>query len=153
MNSPGWTLLIASGTLEPPVNDHHLRVLLVEDEFLIRWSIAEVLEHAGHQVVQTADAAETLQALSSGPPPDVVLLDLRLPDARDFTLLERIRKIAPSAVVVMMTAHGTPEITAEAIRLGARRVMNKPFDMHAVEPALLEAFGGSPANGSRAVSG
>lgn len=120
----------------------HLRVLLVEDEFLIRWSLAEVLEDAGHVVIQASDAAGARRALSSGPPPDVVLLDLRLPDVRHFELLQEIQRLAPSAVVVLMTAHGSPELTAEALRLGVRRVLDKPFDMSGVERTLLTAMAG-----------
>jgi two-component system, response regulator, stage 0 sporulation protein F len=127
-----------------PVGKHRLRVLIVEDEFLIRWPIAEMLEHAGHEVVQAADAAGAVRALQDADPaPDVVLLDLRLPDVADFSLLEHIRRVAPSTVIVLMTAYATPEITSQALRLGACRVMNKPFDMHAIEPALVDAVDSS----------
>lgn len=128
-----------------------LRVLLVEDEFLIRWSLAEVLGQAGHLVVQASDAADALHALSGDPPPDIVLLDLRLPDVADFSLLEAIRRDAPGATIVLMTAYGTPEIAADARRLGARLVLNKPFNMQSVERILLDAVGrpdGAPAAGA-----
>ena len=118
----------------------HLRVLVVEDELLIRWSIAEMLTQAGHQVVQAESAASAVRELTSGSNPDVVLLDLRLPDSSDLSLLSNVRRLSPQSAVVLMTAFGTPEVTAEALLLGACEVMNKPFDIHVVEPTLRRAY-------------
>lgn len=122
------------------MNREHLRVLVVEDELLIRWSIAEMLTEAGHEVVQASDAAGAVQELSRGDEPDVVLLDLRLPDSSDLSLLSNVRRLSPRSAVVLMTAFGTPEVTAEALHLGAAEVMNKPFDIHLVEPTLRRAY-------------
>jgi DNA-binding NtrC family response regulator len=113
-----------------------LRVLVVDDEPLIRWSIAETLGAAGHQVVEAEDAASALRAVDSPPGPDLILLDFRLPDSNDLGLLAKIRHVAPDAVVVMMTAFGTPDVTAGALKLGASRVLNKPFNMHDVEDVV-----------------
>ena len=117
----------------------HMRILVVEDELLIRWSIAEMLTDAGHEVVQAEDAAGAVRELSSGTEPDVVLLDLRLPDSNDLSLLSNVRRLSPRSAVVLMTAFGAPEVTAEALHLGAAEVMNKPFDIHLVEPTLQRA--------------
>jgi len=110
-----------------------LHVLVVDDEPLIRWSIAETLGAAGHQVAEARDAASALKALAGAREPDVVLLDFRLPDSNDLGLLARIREIAPAATVIMMTAFGTPDVTTEALKLGASRVLNKPFNMQDLE--------------------
>ena len=110
-----------------------LRVLVVDDEPLIRWSIAETLGAAGHQVSEAQDAASALQALADVPKPDLVLLDFRLPDSNDLGLLAKIRRIAPATTVIMMTAFGTPDVTADALKLGAMKVLNKPFNMHDLE--------------------
>ena len=70
-----------------------MRVLVVDDEALIRWAVSETLTTAGHDVVQAADARSALRTLGdSGGAIDVVLLDLRLPDCSDLTLLSRIRQ-------------------------------------------------------------
>jgi two-component system response regulator AtoC len=113
-----------------------LRVLVVDDEPLIRWSIAETLTAGGHQVVQAEDAASALRAVHDQPGPDLVFLDFRLPDSNDLGLLAKIREIAPDAVVVLMTAFGTPDVTAGARKLGVSRVLNKPFNMHDVEDVV-----------------
>jgi DNA-binding NtrC family response regulator len=110
-----------------------LRVLVVDDEPLIRWSIAETLGAAGHQVTEAQDAASALKALADASGPDVVLLDFRLPDSNNLDLLARIRQIAPAATVILMTAFGTPDVTAGALKLGASRVLNKPFNMRDLE--------------------
>jgi DNA-binding NtrC family response regulator len=116
-----------------------LRVLVVDDEALIRWSLAETLEQSGHRVVEAGDAESALRAVSAGPPFDVVLLDYRLPDSNDLNLLGSIRKAAPATAVIMMTAFGTPEVMAGAVRMGAYRVISKPFEVHEVAALVLEA--------------
>ena len=118
-----------------------LRVLVVEDENLIRWAVAEMLTEAGHTVLQATDAASALHALEQTSDPfDVVLLDCHLPDSDDLSLLERIRQEAPSSAVVMMTAFGTAEMTAQAKSLGAYEVVAKPFDVATIADLLVEAY-------------
>jgi DNA-binding NtrC family response regulator len=112
------------------------QVLVVDDEPLIRWCIAETLGAAGYGITEAQDAASALRALAAMPELDVILLDLRLPDSSDLALLKKIRTIAPAAAVIMMTAFGTPEVTAAALELGARAVLTKPFDMHDLEDVV-----------------
>lgn len=122
------------------VKDSPLRVLVVEDELLIRWSIAETLAQVGHAVTEADTAAAAVQALQDATDlPDVVLLDYRLPDSNDFTLLNNVRRLAPQSAVILMTAHGSPEVTQGALQHGACRVMNKPFDMQDVAAAVIDA--------------
>jgi DNA-binding NtrC family response regulator len=109
------------------------QILVVDDEPLIRWCIGQTLGAGGHSITEAPDAASALQALSSRPHPDVVLLDCRLPDSSDLGLLEAVRRAAPAAAVLMMTAFGTPDVTAAALKLGARAVLTKPFDMQDLE--------------------
>lgn len=117
-----------------------LRVLVVDDEWLIRWSLAETLVHAGYTVSEASDAKEVLHRLKTDPIPDVILLDFRLPDSNDLTLLENIRRIAPSSSVIMMTAFGTPAVEAGALKLGAFRVIGKPVEMRDVQPLVEQAY-------------
>jgi two-component system nitrogen regulation response regulator GlnG len=117
-----------------------LRILVVEDEPLIRWSIAETLAHGGHTVLEAGTAGTAVRALNATSDPiDVVLLDYRLPDSSDLRLLADIRRLRPRSAVVMMTAYGTPEMTREALDLGAFRVLDKPFDMDRLESLVREA--------------
>lgn len=122
-----------------------LLVLVVEDELLIRWSIAETLTHAGHTVIEAEDGAGAVRALTSASQPvNAVLLDYRLPDSHDLTLLANIRRLSPRSAVILMTAYGTPEVTKGALDLGVYRVISKPFEMHDLEALLLQACASGP---------
>jgi len=117
-----------------------LVILVVEDEMLIRWSIVETLKMNGHTPVEAADAAAARRVLEQGHAPiDVVLLDLRLPDSHDLTLLGDIRRCSPGSAVLMMTAFGAADVKAAALRLGVHMVLAKPFDMCALEPLIWQA--------------
>jgi DNA-binding NtrC family response regulator len=115
-------------------------VLVVDDEALIRWSVAETLEAAGFHVMEAGTAREALAHFGS---PEggscVVLLDLRLPDSDDLGLLRQIRELAPRCRIILMTAHGTPEILDEALSAGAYGVLGKPFDMSQVVGLVQQA--------------
>jgi DNA-binding NtrC family response regulator len=121
-----------------------LRLLVVEDEALLRWAIAETLTAAGHQVVQAGDAAAARRAITEEAPVDAVLLDFRLPDSNDLTLLADIRRLSPPTAVVMMTAHGTPEMLEGARALGVYDILSKPFDVRVVAPTLTAALRSRP---------
>jgi len=116
-----------------------LRVLVVDDEPLICWSLAETLAECGDLVTEASDAASTVRALVHPPEPDVVLLDYQLPDSRDLGLLAKIRCLAPHSRVVVMSAYCTPEIAKQALALGACRVVSKPIDMHDIPALVREA--------------
>ena len=111
-------------------NSPTLRVLVVDDEPLIRWSLSEVLGESGHSVTEAPDGASAVRALNGDGPFDVVLLDYRLPDSNDLNLLSTIRRQSPRSAVIMMTAYGMPEMTNGALALGAYRVVPKPFEVH-----------------------
>jgi DNA-binding NtrC family response regulator len=108
-------------------------ILVVDDEPLIRWAIREELESAGFAVLEAGTAREALASLAGVTGAiAVALLDVRLPDCDDLGLLRRILAAAPGCRVIMMTAHGTPELLAEALSAGAFDAISKPFDLSRV---------------------
>ena len=121
-----------------------LRVLVVDDEPLIRWCLVETLGSAGHVVVEAGDAETAVRALTGPEPVDVVLLDYHLPDSSSLTLLATIRRLAPRTQVILMTAYGSPEVTKGALELGAYRVVNKPFEMREATALVVQAHGARP---------
>jgi DNA-binding NtrC family response regulator len=132
------------GSAEKP----RLDVLVVDDELLIRWSLAETLRSAGHRVREAADRAGALHALLEGPcSPDVVLLDHRLPDSSGLGLLASVRQLAPGASVILMTAFGTAELIDGALELGACDVWTKPFEVQSVDALVLAAHARRHADG------
>ena len=116
-------------------------VLVVDDEALIRWSLSEALADAGYTVIAAATGAEVRRALVREPrQPLVVLLDLRLPDVRDHSLLEEVRRIRPDAPVVVMTAHGTDGDADYARAMGAFTFVNKPFELNDMVALVSRAW-------------
>jgi DNA-binding NtrC family response regulator len=112
-----------------------MRILVVEDELLLRWSIVETLTQAGCSVTDVGDAASALRA-AAAQDFDVVILDYLLPDSRDLTLLETLRGRFPNSRVVMMSAFRTPETSQRAHALGVHAFLDKPFEMEALKHLL-----------------
>ncbi len=109
------------------------RILVVDDELLIRWSLSETLSDRGYTVLEAEDGKGAVRTLADATElPDVVLLDFRLPDSKDLNLLERIISMVPEGRVILMTAYGTPELANEALERGAFKVLYKPFEMQEV---------------------
>lgn len=105
-----------------------VRVLIVEDEALIRWSLRQKLADRGYEVVEAPTGEAAFAAFEDGRF-DLVLLDYRLPDLTGIDVLTRLREIDTSAVVIMMTAYSTIETAVQAIKLGAYEYVAKPFQM------------------------
>ena len=121
------------------------RVLVVDDEALIRWSAAQALTELDIQVEQAADGASARTAIAMAERPfDVIVLDLRLPDVDDLSLLAEVLQNSPGTAVVLMTAFGTEAIIDSAYRLGVHMVLNKPFELDAMCSAVLAAARAAP---------
>jgi DNA-binding NtrC family response regulator len=115
------------------------RVLVVDDEPLVRWMVSETLSGAGYKVEEAGDGETTIRVLLEGAAPDLILLDLRLPDSNDLWLLEMVRALAPATPIILMTAFGTPEVRDEAFRLGAYCVLEKPFEIDELDRLVTRA--------------
>ncbi len=103
------------------------KILIVDDETVIREFVKIYLEGIGYEVTEAADGA-ALKAFYGGPQPDVVLLDLKLPDADGLTLLPQMKKNWPEAEVIVLTGHGSFEAAVEATKRGAYHFQQKPLD-------------------------
>jgi DNA-binding NtrC family response regulator len=103
------------------------RVLVVDDEFLIRWSLRERLVADGFDVVEAGSGAGARAAVKTDRF-DVIILDVRLPDADGLGLLAEFLVVQP-AEIIMITAHGSEEMADEARKMGAYAFMRKPFDV------------------------
>jgi DNA-binding NtrC family response regulator len=116
-------------------------VLVVDDEALIRWSLTEMLGERGYAVTEACDARMALAAIekAAAEPFDVVLLDYRLPDSADLRLLEKVRHLAPTSQVIMITAHNSPELAQGAADLGVYRVISKPFEVESLAALVNQA--------------
>ena len=110
-----------------------LLVLVVDDEPLLLWALSEALAAHGHEVLTAGDGAAALALLSgSSRRPDVILLDYQLPGTDGVALLPVMHGVSPASRIIMVTAHGTPELERRALAVGALRVAQKPIDMDRV---------------------
>ena len=105
-------------------------MLVVDDEALIRWSLTEGLREAGYEVQQAASGAEASSVVAAVEGhPLVIVLDLRLPDVADLSLVHGLRARRPDAAMIVMTAHGTSADVAQARGAGVSFFVDKPFDV------------------------
>jgi DNA-binding NtrC family response regulator len=116
------------------------RALVVDDEPLIRWSISEALHDHGYSVVEAGTGRAAIQELlRSSDPFDAIVLDLRLPDSGDLSLLSRIQDLAPRTRIIMMSAHGSAEMAQEARARGVYEFVSKPFEISTMATLVEEA--------------
>jgi DNA-binding NtrC family response regulator len=115
------------------------RVLVVDDEPLIRWAASSTLADAGFVVMEASDVAGARQLLRAETV-DLALLDFRLPDGDGVTLMREIHGANPQCRFIMMTAFRTPELTAHAATEHVP-VLDKPFGMPDLVGLVGEVMG------------
>jgi two-component system response regulator HydG len=118
--------------------DRAICVLLVDEDVLVRRAIKRTLIAQGFGLVECATGKEALEALERVSP-DVMLLDLALPDVPGLELLQRVRRMRPELEVVAMTANASIAVTVEAVRAGASDVLGKPLVSHEAVTAALKS--------------
>ena len=106
----------------------HPRVLIVEDEQLIRWSLRQRFNSEGYVADEAGTAKKGMQLFSENTY-DLVMLDYKLPDMTGIEVLRKIRERDRDVVVVIMTAYGNVETAVEAMKLGAFDFVSKPFQV------------------------
>ena len=118
----------------------HRRVLIAEDEALIRLDLKEMLEEEGYSVVGEAGDGETAVALAEKLRPDLVILDVKMPALDGLSAAERIvgARVAP---VVILTAFSQRDLIEEARDAGALAYLVKPFQTSEIIPAIEVALG------------
>jgi two-component system response regulator AtoC len=114
-------------------------ILVVDDERLIRWSLEQHLRREGYSVQSVETGSEALQRVQAETP-DLILLDVRLPDGDGVDFLERLRAADPECQVILMTAHGGVSSAVRAMKLGAQDYVSKPFDMEELTLAIRKVL-------------
>lgn len=129
-----------SRRLHPGLGMHANKVLLVvDDEFLIRWSLSEHFDQAGYSVIEAETLREARAALLNHV--DVVLLDVLLPDGNGLDLLAELRRSQPNLPVIVISAHATQVVADRARADGAFDCVRKPFDLNALTALVDRAAG------------
>ena len=114
------------------------RVLVVEDEFLIRMLVSDHLREMGYNVVEACNGDEAVTVLKSGILIDLVYTDVRMPGATDgLALLAFVKRTQPDTPVVMTSGHLSPGL---ALAGGASHFLSKPCDLDSITAAIDEAL-------------
>lgn len=115
------------------------RILVVDDEKLIRWSMKEKLVKEGYEVFLAENGEEAIQIVNQELP-DLILQDIKLPGMSGLEILEQVKSIRPELLVIMMTAFGDVHITVKAMKLGAYDFLEKPFRFEKVKHIIAKAL-------------
>ncbi|MGB9004951.1 MAG: sigma-54 dependent transcriptional regulator [Candidatus Aminicenantales bacterium] len=114
-------------------------VLIIDDDSLIRKTLASHLSRQGFEVHQAETGEAGLLEVKESSP-DLVLLDIRLPDINGLEVLRRIKQITPKPCVLIMTAYDDMKTTVEAVQQGAFEYLVKPLDYVALDLTINKAF-------------
>lgn len=114
-------------------------VFVTDDEQAIRAAIVKRLTRQGHRAVGYESGEALLEALRHELP-DLVLLDLKMPGLNGLDTLKNLRQLAPSAMVIMLTAYGTVQDAVEAMKLGAYDFLIKSVDLEGIDPVVARVL-------------
>jgi len=115
------------------------KVLVVDDEKLVRWALRQHCQEWGHHVLEAEDGITALQ-LAHAESPDVVLLDVRLPDMSGLEVLEKLRQSGDARAVILITADPQLDDAKAAIKLGAYDFIGKPLDFDELNVTIQNAL-------------
>jgi two-component system nitrogen regulation response regulator NtrX len=106
-------------------------ILIVDDEEAIRTSLRSILEDEEYEVAVATNGAEALKIYGTDPP-DLMILDIWMPEMDGLETLRRVKEFVPTAQVVMMSGHGSIETAVKAVKLGAYDYIEKPLSLENV---------------------
>jgi DNA-binding NtrC family response regulator len=115
------------------------RILVVDDEKLIRWSVSERLQRDGYVVATSETGEQAIEAIAADPP-DLILLDVQLPGMNGVATLEKALALQPELTVIMMSAHSTVDTAVDAMKHGALDFLVKPFPLQLLDAAVERAL-------------
>lgn len=115
------------------------KIMVVDDERLIRWTLEQKLSREGYEVITAEKGQECLDKVKEDLP-DLLILDLRLPDIDGLTLLQTLRETDKNLVIIMMTAHGGVESAVQAMKMGVFDYISKPFDYDELKIVVEKAL-------------
>ena len=115
-------------------------VLIVDDQTTIRKSLRHLMERKGYRACEADSGAVAIQT-AQAEEPEVILLDLKLPDGDGLEILERLQGVCPEAAIILLTGHGSVEVAVTAIRKGAEDFLEKdPSSLEVTELRVEKAL-------------
>jgi len=127
--------MAATGKKGRDLKTQQERILVVDDEKMIRWSLGEALRGWGFEPIEAATAGDALAAFEAETPA-AVLLDINLPDGSGLDVLRKFRQREPEAVIIMITANVLVDETIAALRGGAYDFIGKPINLEELHVAI-----------------
>src|SRR4051812_24557641 len=115
------------------------KVLIVDDERLVRWSLRQKCEEWGYLVIE-ADRGETALRMAERESPDLVLLDVRMPDLSGIEVLDQLKKSGNAPATIMITADPQLDDVKAALKLGAYDFVGKPIDFDGLQLSMQDAL-------------
>jgi two-component system response regulator RegA len=119
-------------------------LLIVEDDDVLRSRLTRAFRARGYEVREAADAESGLR-LAREDPPELALVDLRLPGSLGLDAVRSLRELDPSTSVVVLTGYGSIATALEAVRLGATHYLTKPADVEEILAAFARVETTAPA--------
>jgi DNA-binding NarL/FixJ family response regulator len=117
-----------------------LNVLIVDDSLIMRVNLVRSIEGIGHKVVeQSADGRSSIEAYEKHKP-DLVTMDITMPDMDGITAVEKIKEIDSDANVIMVTSHGQEAMVMNALKAGAKGYILKPVSPEKLREAIGKIF-------------
>ena len=114
-----------------------LNILIVDDSMIIRKNLTKILTKIGHNVVYAAKNGVEAINMYESKKPDLITMDITMPDMNGIEAISKIIKIDPEAKAIMVTSHGQEDMVLKAIQAGALGYLMKPIN----EDKLIEIIG------------
>jgi len=115
------------------------KIMVVDDEHLIRWSLEQNLRKQGYEVLTAGNGEDALKLVREEQP-ELVLLDIHMPGISGLEVLEKVKEFDDEIIVIMVTAHGGLETAVNAMRMGAYDYINKPFNLDEMSIVIKKAL-------------
>lgn len=115
------------------------RVLIADDEKNMRWVLGQALSAEGYEVIEAEDGKEVLAAVNEQPP-DLMVLDHKMPAPDGMEVLRRLRAKGYNFPIIMLTAHGNVASAVDAMKAGASEYLTKPFDLEELKISIEKAL-------------
>lgn len=117
-----------------------LRIMIVDDSLIMRTNLVRIIEGVGHKVVAQAKNGQEGVDMYKEHKPDLVTMDITMPDMDGITAVEKIKEFDAEAKVIMVTSHGQEAMVMNALKAGAKGYVLKPISAEKLKESVGKVF-------------